>query len=245
MKVKRDIIEIDEELCDGCGDCIPACEEGAIEIVDGKAKVVKDIFCDGLGACLDDCPAGALSIIERTADQFEEEAVKRHLSNIKREALSEQPSQPGGCPSAGLQSFNPLDSRQQTQQAVSTTRAKSALTQWPVQIHLVPPTAPFLQNSDLLVAADCVPVAYANFHQDFLQEKTIMMGCPKLDDAQSYVEKFAAVFKQADIRSLTTVIMEVPCCSGLPMIVKQALEKSGQQIPLEEVIVSIREGKIL
>ncbi|MCP4756191.1 MAG: 4Fe-4S ferredoxin [Proteobacteria bacterium] len=245
MKVLRKIIEIDEELCDGCGECVTACEEGAIQIVDGKAKVVNDVFCDGLGACIGDCPLDALKIVEREAEEFDEVAVEHHLQELEPRGTEEQPTMACGCPSNKLQSFVPQEACERANQPSTMEPTESALSHWPVQIHLVPPTAPFLKNADLLVVADCVPVAYANFHRDFLQGKTVMMGCPKLDDGQSYVEKFADIFRTAGIKSLTVAIMEVPCCSGLPMIVKKALEVSGMDIPLEEVTIGIRDGSIL
>lgn len=245
VKIKRKIIEIDEELCDGCGNCVTACEEGAIQIVDGKAKVINDIFCDGLGACIGDCPPDALKIVEREAEAFDEEAVQQHLSNI--EQISVPASEPSacGCPSEKIQSFIPSTACQTANRPTSMEQSESALSNWPIQINLIQPGTPFLEDCDLLLAADCVPAAYPNFHQDFLKGKTLMLGCPKLDDAEAYVDKFAAIFKTAAIKSVTIVIMEVPCCSGLPVIVKKALEISGVKIALEEIVVSIREGKVL
>ena len=245
MKVKRKIIEIDEDLCDGCGNCVTACEEGAIRIIDGVAKVVNDVFCDGLGACISDCPLDALKIVEREVEPFDEAAVQKHLRHLEEKETPEKESTACGCPSASIQNFVPTGSCEQANKPTSLESRATALTHWPIQINLVPPTAAFLNGSDLLVAADCVPASYPDFHQDFLTGKTIMMGCPKLDDAQAYVEKFAAVFKTANIKSITVVVMEVPCCSGLPMIVKKSLEISGMKIPLEEVVISIREGKVL
>lgn len=245
MLVKRKIIEIDEELCNGCGDCVPSCEEGAIQIIDGIAKVVKDSFCDGLGACLNECPMDALRIVEREAEAFDEEAVKVHLGKNPVQPESSQSPAACGCPSAGLRSFQRTENPSIDASPSPSARTASALTHWPVQIHLIPPTAPFLKGADLLVTADCVPVAYPNFHTDFLQDKTILLGCPKLDQTDLYVEKFAAIFQQAGIKSITTLIMEVPCCSGLPVILKQAMERSGVRIPMEEVVISIREGNVL
>ncbi len=245
MKIKRKIIEIDEELCDGCGNCVTACEEGAIQIVDGKAKVISDVFCDGLGACLGDCPPDALKIIEREAEEFDEEAVQQHLASAGQNTVSEPEPSACGCPSEKLQTFIPTSACQTANQPTSLEQSASTLSNWPIQINLIQPQAPFLKGCDLLLAADCVPAAYPSFHQDFLKGKTLMLGCPKLDDAEAYVEKFTAIFKTADIKSVTIVIMEVPCCSGLPVIVKKALEISGVKIALEEIVVSIREGKIL
>jgi len=246
MTVRRKIIKIDEELCDGCGNCVPSCAEGALEIIDGKAKVIADLYCDGLGACLGECPVGALEIVEREADEFDEEAVEELLAQKKKEERKVMPMASGGCPSARLQSFGTpaADTGQQANQPAALDQAESALSHWPVQIMLVPPTAPFLKGADLLVLADCVPVAYPSLHRDFLKGKAVMMGCPKFDDAQHYIEKFAQICKQSGIKSITSVVMEVPCCSALPVIVKKGMELSGAGIPMEEVIISTR-GKVL
>ena len=249
MKVMRKIIKIDEELCDGCGQCVPSCAEGALEIVDGKARIVADVFCDGLGACLGECPTGALEVIEREAEDFDEAAVEERLSEMAKQQERQAPAPQHGCPSARLQTFQPLEScgcQDANKPAAVHTgdTTASALTHWPVQIRLIPPTAPFLKGADLLVVADCAPVAFAHLHRDYLKGKTVMMGCPKFDDAQAYIDKFAEIFKTADIKRITTLVMEVPCCAGLPVIVKKGLEMSGKKIPLEEVVVSTR-GKIL
>jgi NAD-dependent dihydropyrimidine dehydrogenase PreA subunit len=251
MKTVRKIIKIDEELCDGCGNCVPSCAEGALQIVDGKARVIADLYCDGLGACLGECPMGALKIIEREADEFDEEAVEEFLAKQKQtEHIQEAPAFSGGCPSARLQSFDSPESTsapspcQAANKPAAFEETESALSHWPVQIMLVPPTAPFLKGADLLVLADCVPVAFPTVHRDFLKGKAVMMGCPKFDDAQHYIEKFAQICKQSGIKSITALVMEVPCCSGLPMIVKKGMELSGVQIPMEEVVISTR-GKIL
>ena len=249
MKVLRKIIKIDDELCDGCGNCIPSCAEGALEIVDGKARVIADFYCDGLGACLGECPTGALSIVEREADEFDEEAVEEHLAKQPAEKPRAMPMVSGGCPSARLQTFAPdeaatASNTAQTSQPAALEQSESALAHWPVQIMLVPPTAPFLKNADLLVVADCVPVTYPDFHRDFLKGKAVMMGCPKFDDAQHYIEKFSEICKVSGIKSITNVVMEVPCCSALPMIVKKGMQLSGVTIPMEEVVISTR-GKVL
>lgn len=241
MKVNRKIIKIDEDLCNGCGLCIISCAEGALEIVDGKAKLVADVYCDGLGACMGECPEGALTIIEREADDFDEEAVLERLEHVKATAGE---SMPCGCPSAMLQSFAPPTPCQKANEPVSHAPRASALSHWPVQIRLVPPTAPFLKNADLVVAADCAPIAYADFHRDFLEGKVVMMGCPKFDDVQAYIEKFAGVFTHSSVKSVTVVIMEVPCCGGLPQIVRRGMEMAGKSVPLEQVIVSTR-GEVL
>jgi len=244
MKVTRKIIQIDEELCDGCGQCVPSCAEGAIELVDGKAQIVADKYCDGLGACLGECPNDALSIVEREADDFDEEAVEEYLK--EKEQTGGPDAQPvfGGCPSAQLQSFTSSTPCQAANAPVTQSSGGSKLSNWPIQIRLVPPTAPFLKGADLLVAADCTPLAYPNFHQDFLEDKVVMVGCPKFDDVDGYIRKFTEIFREADIRSITTIIMEVPCCSGLPMIIEKAMKAAGKEIPLEEVVISAR-GEIL
>ena len=244
MKVNRKIIEIDEELCDGCGNCVPSCAEGALEIVDGKAKLVADIYCDGLGACLGECPTGALKVIERKADEFDEEAVEEYLSSKAEGEIQEEATMACGCPSSQIQSFVPVETCQEANKPVVQQSAVSELSHWPVQIKLVPPTAPFLKGTDLLVAADCAPVAYPNFHRDFLKGKTVMVGCPKFDDTQEYVQKFADIFRTADIKSITVVVMEVPCCQGLPLIVEKGMEIAGKKVPMEKVIISAR-GDVL
>jgi Pyruvate/2-oxoacid:ferredoxin oxidoreductase delta subunit len=213
MKVLRKIIEIDEDKCNGCGECIITCAEGSLEIVDGKARVIADKYCDGLGACLGECPMDALTIVEREADEFDVEAVEEHL------ATREEPLTIGES-------------------------VQSALSQWPIQIRLIPPNAPILKEADLLVVADCVPASFPGFHAEFLKNKVLMLGCPKLDDAQEYVDKFTEIFSHSEIKSITTTVMEVPCCSGLPMILKKAMEASGKEIPTEKVVISTK-GQIL
>ena len=241
MKTKRKIVRIDEELCDGCGTCVPSCAEGAIEVVDGKARIVSEKYCDGLGACLGECPKGALAVEEREAADFDEEAVEEHLASIKSEELQEEIPMARGCPSRVIQSFVQTAPDQKEGEA---SNQPSTLSHWPVQIRLVPPTAPFLKGAHLLVAADCVPIAYPNFHRDFLKGKAVMVGCPKFDDVKAYVEKFKDIFATANIKSVTVLDMEVPCCSALPMIVRKGMEAAGKQVPTEEVIISAR-GEIL
>jgi ferredoxin len=244
MIVNRKIIEIDEELCDGCGQCVPSCAEGALEIVDGKAKLVADLYCDGLGACLGECPTGALQVVEREADEFDEEAVEEYLSSKPQEAPVEEATMACGCPSTQIQSFASATPCQEANEPTIQKSQDSALSHWPVQIKLVPPTAPFLKGADLLVAADCTPVAYPNFHQDFLKGKAVMVGCPKFDDVQEYVQKFADIFNTAGVRSVTVVVMEVPCCQGLPIIVERGMEAAGKKVPMEKVVISAR-GELL
>ncbi|OGR25194.1 MAG: 4Fe-4S ferredoxin [Desulfobacterales bacterium RIFOXYA12_FULL_46_15] len=247
MKIMRKIIRIDEERCTGCGNCVIACAEGAIKIIDGKARVIADKYCDGLGACIGDCPEDALKIIEREADDFDEKAVEELLKH--RKAAKEETKQPAcGCPSAAVKIFHMAGTADACGCAdkpfVQATGGKSALGHWPVQIKLVPPGAPFLKNADLVIAADCVPVAYPCFHTDFLKGKAVMIGCPKFDNAEEYVEKLSKVFQVSGIKSIISVVMEVPCCSALPIIVKKALARAGVEIPFKEVVVSTR-GEIL
>ena len=242
MKVTRKIIEIDEEQCDGCGNCVLACAEGALKIIDGKAKVLSDNLCDGLGACIGDCPQDALKIIEREADDFDEAAVEKHL-----EAQAKTPKPAGaplGCPSTRIQQFASAPGCQQANVPTQHETGPSALAHWPVQIRLIPPTAPFLKGADLLVVADCVPLAFPTLHRDFLQGKAVMVGCPKFDDAQEYIDKFAQIFKTAGIKRVTTLVMEVPCCSGLPKMVQKGIELSGVSVPSRQVVISTR-GEII
>jgi Fe-S-cluster-containing hydrogenase component 2 len=243
MKINRKIIEIDEELCDGCGQCVPSCAEGALEIVDGKVKLVADFYCDGLGACLGECPNGALQVVEREADEFDEEAVEKHLGSIANEGTPQVIPMTGGCPSAQLKSFVPPAAQQQAGESAQES-APSELTHWPVQVKLVPPTAPFLKGADLLVAADCTAVAYPNFHRDFLKGKAVMVGCPKFDDVEGYIQKFADIFRTADLHSVSVVVMEVPCCQGLPIIVERGMKSAGKKVPMEKVVISAR-GEVL
>jgi ferredoxin len=234
---KRKIIQIDEDKCTGCGLCIPNCAEGALQIIDGKAKLITDKFCDGLGACLGHCPEDAITVIEREAEEFDEKAVEIHLRKQKESKLQPEP-QPefAGCPSSRPIHFKIHEARTKS---ISATPAVSELTHWPVQLKLVPINAPYFQDTDLLIAADCVPFAYANFHQDFLKGKAVVVGCPKLDDIQ-YKEKLTEIFKTNSIISVTVPYMEVPCCFGLVKATEDAIAASGKKIPLKKVKISIR-----
>jgi Fe-S-cluster-containing hydrogenase component 2 len=249
-RVKRKTIRIDEEKCDGCGLCIPSCPEGALQIVDGKARLVKESFCDGLGACLGDCPRGALAIEETEAEQYDAEGVISHLQAKSPELLEkhlahlrahahELPQQDAracapACPSAQTLQWGKKDADGEG------VRASSELRQWPIQLHLVPPQAQYLQDADLVLVADCVPFAYANFHHDFLKDKAIAIGCPKLDDLGAYVDKITQILESSNIRSLKVVHMEVPCCRGLVQAVREALRRSGQDIPVETVTIGVK-----
>lgn len=244
MKAKRKIIEIDEYLCDGCGMCVPGCAEGAIQVIDGKARLVADKYCDGLGACLGECPKGALKIVEREAAEFDQAAADNHVKSQKTSGDLGETAMPCGCPSSLISTFPSVRSCEKANEPVSQTGGISALSHWPVQIRLVPPTAPFLKGADLLVAADCTPFAYPRFHEDFLKGRAVLVGCPKLDDAQAYVQKFGEIFSKADIKSVTVLVMEVPCCQGLPVIIQRGMALADVDVPLEKVIISSR-GEVI
>ncbi|MEW5802022.1 MAG: 4Fe-4S binding protein [bacterium] len=333
MKVTRNIIEINEELCDGCGLCVPSCAEGAIQIVDGKARLVSEKYCDGLGACLGECPQGALKVTEREAEDFDAAAVVEYLgsqSQPQGQMQSESQSKPQdqmrsdpqdqapgqmwneqqiqtqgrqiqrqrsaphqsllqsqqsqieqrtgqqgqrgqigqqgqqsqsqaeekerehkrpatlacGCPSTHVESFKQATPCPEANRPVEHAAAESGLSHWPVQIRLVPPSAPFLKGAHLLVLADCTAVACPALHRDFLPGKAVLMGCPKFDNGEEYVQKFSSIFKAADIRRITVLMMEVPCCSGLSALVEKGLTDAGEHVPVEKIIISTR-GKVL
>jgi Pyruvate/2-oxoacid:ferredoxin oxidoreductase delta subunit len=237
---KRMIVRIDEERCTGCGLCIPNCAEGALQIVDGKAKLISEKFCDGLGACLGHCPEDAITVIERDAEEFDDKAVEAFLHKQK-EAQPKPEPQPTpvftGCPSSRAMQFKVPEPKTDS---TSSTPSISQLTQWPVQLKLVPINAPYFQDADLLIAADCVPFAYPDFHRDFLKGKAVVVGCPKLDDIQFYKEKLTEIFKTNSIKSVTVPYMEVPCCFGLVKATEDAIAASGKNIPLKKVKIGIR-----
>ena len=228
--MKRRIIEIDRGKCNGCGACATACHEGAIAMVDGKAQLMRDDYCDGFGDCLPTCPTGAISFVEREAAAYDEAAV---LANKQKKAASVHHV----CPGKQMRSFAP------SQELVSTARPVSRLSQWPVQIKLVPTKAPFFQGAKLLIAADCTAYAYAAFHEEFIKGRITLVGCPKLDSVD-YSEKLTEIIRNNDIQSVTVVRMEVPCCGGLERAAKMALQNSGKFIPWQVVTVSI-DGRIL
>jgi len=234
----RKIIEIDEEKCTGCGNCIVDCAEGALEIIDGKARVVNEVFCDGLGACIQSCPEGALKIIEREAREFDEKAVEEHLKNNQ----PQQPTLACGCPG----SLNRDISREECSdpEPKYDTPARSHLENWPVQLHLVNPDAPYFKGARLLLIADCTAYAYANVHADFIKGRKTIIFCPKLDDVSEYVDKLARILQTQDIKDITWVRMKVPCCGGTRKIIQEAMKMANTVVPWHEIIVSV-EGKII
>jgi Pyruvate/2-oxoacid:ferredoxin oxidoreductase delta subunit len=250
-KIKRKIVQIDEEKCDGCGLCIMSCAEGALQIVDGKARLVSDKYCDSLGACLGECPQDAISIIEREGEAFDEEAVKKHLAGqspaVPDKAcgcpsaavlqFEKTDSLPCGCPSSTVAQFKPTPKDESTAACGSQT---SELAHWPVQLTLVPAKAPFLQGADVLLAADCTAFASGAFHHDYLKNHALLVACPKLDNYEAHLAKLTDIFSQSDIRSLTVLRMEVPCCAGLTRMAMQAILSSNKDIPFKEVILTTR-----
>ena len=236
--VSRSIVRIDEEKCTGCGLCIPACAEGALEIVDGKARLISDKYCDGLGACIGECPQGAIIIEEREAEEFNEEAAKEHVKKKPGPVVHQAHPKDHAYPSTKVLHFE--RNLAEKDPANIPEKRESMLSNWPVQLTLIPTNAPFINNTDLLITADCVPFAYANFHNDFLKDKTLIVGCPKLDDAESYKDKLTEIFKLSTIRNITVVNMEVPCCFGLYRLVKEAVDSSGKTIPINQAIISVK-----
>jgi NAD-dependent dihydropyrimidine dehydrogenase PreA subunit len=253
---RRMIVQIDEQKCDGCGLCIPACAEGAIVLVGGKARLSADLLCDGLGACLGECPQGAITVVERDAEAFDEAAVKAHLERLGRpppahapvaaprprlSVVAAGPAEAGGCPGS-----RPITQPRRSLAVVSSkgpalpaAGSESRLGQWPVQLHLVPVNAPYFQGADLLVAADCVPFAYPRFHEDLLAGKALVVGCPKLDDLAAYAEKLGRICSANELRSVTVVRMEVPCCGGISTAARRALAAGGKAIPFHDVVVGV------
>ena len=273
--IKRKIVEIDEDKCNGCGLCIPNCHEGALQIIDGKARLISDLFCDGLGNCLGHCPQDAIKIVEKEAEPYDEKKVmekiskqgentiKAHLQHLKDhnetkflnqaiEYLNEnniknplenmeetkmEKDLPCGCPGSAMREVNTEED------ASSNAEQSSALRQWPVQLNLLPAQAAFFENSHLLVSADCVPFANPNFHSKLLNGKSLVIGCPKLDDIEDYTEKLTEIFKQNKIKSVTVAIMEVPCCHGMLAAVEEAVEASGKKIPVIQETIGVKIGR--
>ncbi len=267
MMVVRKIVKIDKEKCNGCGLCVPACHEGAIEIIDGKARVVDDKFCDGLGDCLGECPLGAITIIEREAVEYDEEAVQERITILNQQGNHQginhslqagkhihHEDHGGGCPGSrmmdmrGSKGYNEADKIEQDRLAVENNdleiRIKSQLNQWPVQLNLTPEKAPYFENAELLLTADCVPFAYPNFHLDLLKGKTVVTGCPKLDDAGYYLQKLTEIVNKNNLKGITVAFMEVPCCTGIVRIIEEAIIRAGKNIPLNKVRISINGQKI-
>ena len=239
--MKRRIIEIDREKCNGCGACADACHEGAIALVDGKAQLMRDDYCDGLGDCLPTCPTGAIAFVEREAAAYDEQAVLANKQKRMQEAMKKEGMRlHGGCPGSRARAISHEDAAEP-----ESPRAEpvSRLAQWPVQIRLVPVSAPYFDGAKLLIAADCTAYAYAAFHERFIRGHITLVGCPKLDDAD-YSEKLTEIIRRNDIRSVTVVRMEVPCCGGLENAAKTALKNSGKFIPWQVVTIST-DGKIL
>ncbi|MCK4967363.1 4Fe-4S binding protein [bacterium] len=269
----RKIIEIHEEKCDGCGICIPNCPEGAMQIIDGKARLVSDLFCDGLGACIGSCPHGAIEIIEREAEPYDEKQVMEkivkqganvisaHLQHLKdhgenglliealsyleengienpfpTEKIDKNPQELCGCPGSKVMN---LSSKKESVYS-PLIKQESQLSHWPVQLTLIPPHAPFLNNADLLIAADCVPFTYANFHQELLKDKSLIICCPKLDNVEPYKEKLTEILRNNNIKSVTVAIMEVPCCFGLVHLIDHAISSAEKRIEKKEVVISIK-----
>jgi ferredoxin len=250
--MKRKIITIDEELCDGCGNCASACSEGALQIIDGKARLVKEDFCDGFGDCMGECPTGALKMEERESRPFDidatkdylrktqgEEAVHRMAEAQKKHEAKEHKPLACGCPGSMAQAIN-----RTMPAAVLNQPIEPQLRNWPVQIHLLPVKASYYQGADLLMAADCCAYAYAGFHTDFIKGHTLAIGCPKLDNAGAYKEKLAAILRGNNIKSVTIAYMEVPCCAGLVRLVEEAMKESGKNIPVKKTKIGIKGGVI-
>ncbi len=229
----RQIIRIDEDLCDGCGACVTACAEGAIAVIDGTARLIREDYCDGLGACLGDCPRGAISLEESEAAAFDEDAVRRHLAGDARPVLPTQPAPAhGSCPGSAA--------RLLPQTGAEVRDGRSALRHWPVQLHLIAPGAPAYRDADLLVAADCTAFAAGDFHRRFLAGSSVAIACPKLDQGMdAYAAKLEALLAPGGARSVTVVVMEVPCCSGLVNLVHQAGQRAGWQHPITVVVIGV------
>lgn len=240
---RRKVIRIEEQKCDGCGECVPSCAEGAIAIVNGKARLVSETYCDGLGACLGHCPQGAITIEEREAEAFDEAKTREHLAGFRRRQAVPRPLPLAAvapqCPGSMLRNLKQRPVASGAADGDAMGPQPSELRNWPVQLALVPPNAPYFRDADLLLVADCVPFACADFHRRFLRGRPVVIGCPKLDQAEFYVEKLAEIARAAEPRSLTVVHMEVPCCSGLTRIAQHALGMVQRDTPLIDVTVAI------
>lgn len=259
--VQRRIVEIDEDKCDGCGLCIPACHEGAIEIVNGKARLVDDKFCDGIGDCLGECPRDAIKIIERDAEKYDEEAVQRKMYEMDRKQTNkstcnkENHSHHSGCPGTRMMDLSVEESikNENKEEGRKTTinnsdieiKIKSQLQQWPVQLMLIPEKAPYFDGAELLLTADCVSIAYPDYHLDLLKGKAVAMGCPKLDDNQHYMQKLSSIINKNNIKGVTVAFMEVPCCSGLVRAAETAIMESNKDVTLTKIKIGIKGTKEL
>ena len=245
--VARKIVQIDEDKCTGCGLCIPNCHEGALRIVDDKARLVKDVYCDGLGNCLGHCPEDAITIVEKDVAMFDFEATNEHLRKQGKKELAENPLEKADAPAleapprmaCGCPGTMVRDLRQETVSGATAAPQESQLRQWPVQLHLLPPNAPFFKGADLVVMADCVAVSYPDLHQKLIKGKAVTIACPKLDDTSPYFDKLRAIIEHNGLSSLTVATMEVPCCHGLYIMVKQALEASGVDLELKHMVIGI------
>ena len=237
--MKRNIIHIDQEKCNGCGLCVKACHEGAIQMIDGKARLLSDEYCDGLGDCLPQCPTGAIEIIEREATDYDEEAVQRRQAEIADKKEAQKPM-PCGCPGTAARSIQRPVKHEQVEAPKNAVMEDSVseLRQWPVQLNLINTKAAYLNGANLLIAADCAAYAYANFHKDFIKDHITVIGCPKLDDNEHYKEKLGEILKNNSIKSITVVRMEVPCCGGIVQSVRQAMLNSQVIVPYREVVIS-------
>lgn len=266
MKATRKLITVNEDLCNGCGNCVTGCAEGALAIIDGKARLVNEVFCDGLGACLGECPTGALKVVEVEVEDFDPAAVTEHLKSQGRAVPDHMPDPAslrlggptavkgpghgGGCPSRQVMSLGAPASPCAAANAPVSQHASPqgsgqgvTLTHWPIQLRLVPPTAPFLKGARLLLAADCVPPAMPGFHSRFLPGRVLLLGCPKFDDAAAYTEKLAEIFRTNQIKDVTVVQMEVPCCAGMTAIALRAAQAAGVEVPVETVVIE-RTGSV-
>ncbi|MDD5591449.1 MAG: 4Fe-4S binding protein [Dehalococcoidales bacterium] len=233
-KALRKIVRIDEQKCNGCGLCVPACAEGALQIIDGKAKLVSDNYCDGLGACLGECPQGAITIEEREAEEFDEGVARQHPDSEKGAG---EEAACGGCPSAAVRQIAHQEVRDVF--PMGQSRQQSMLCHWPVQLSLVPPSAAFLNDARVILVGDCVPFAYADFHRGLLRDHALLVACPKLDDFSAHLIKLTDILSHSKVKSIDVVRMEVPCCGGLTQMVKQAMQLSGRNIPLQETVIGI------
>ncbi len=249
--MKRKIVEIDEEKCNGCGLCIPNCHEGALKIVDGKAKLASEVYCDGLGDCLGHCPEDAIRVVEKDVKEFDFKSTNKHLKEIGREKLKENPMEKRkdedkmkpdlacGCPGTMERELK----KEETSGTCNKGEIVSQLQQWPVQLKLLSPGASFFQDADLLIAADCVGFASPNFHNQLLKGKILVIGCPKLDDLEEYKKKIRAIIDYNDLNTITVAVMEVPCCSGMYKAVEEALDESGKRITLKKIVVGVDGSK--